>query len=251
MWPRSTICMKPTLVRLGNRGWRSIVGPKRIDRRGFHIVDAQHCMGIAHRDRAEFDACHRHRANEYHRSLRAACIGSELGSKFGNAHVHRHQAVIAIRGRSTMPPDCPSRVRVPRSGCASVQQRRDTARTVAALLDLAAVGIEDAIEDPAVRSRAVLRASAPDRSRRRCAGPRERAAVRVRFESAACDQRAGASNTRKSLPSPCIFKNRCAWQSIDVAVMPCRQREVRGRCRQGPRATSPDHFPRGLRNTRA
>ncbi len=88
---------------------------------------------------------------------------------------------------------------------AGVEQGGDAARAIAALFDLAAVGIEDAVERAAAPHRAAIPASTPDRSPRLCAGRRARAAsFRSRGASAAM---AAASNTRKSLPKPCIFMN--------------------------------------------
>jgi hypothetical protein len=74
-------------------------------------------------------------------------MGSARGSKFGTPMSTDTRPSSRTRAR-TVRPRCPSANSRPSSG-ALVQQRRDTARAVAALLDLGAVGIEHSIEHAA------------------------------------------------------------------------------------------------------
>ena len=74
------------------------------------------------------------------------------GIEIRHAHVERHSAVVAQLRRRSRPPGL-SMLHVAASELAR-DQAGDAARAVAALLDLGAVGVEDAIEDVGAGARA-------------------------------------------------------------------------------------------------
>ncbi len=128
---------------------------------------------------------------------RVASNGSAAGSKIRYTHIDGYQAVVPQEAAD------PTAGAVHRdSGFAELvsNEAGDAARAVAALLYLGAVGIEDAIED-------IGAVSGWGHQHRRPIGTDYDAAVRDRRNTSAEGNSvpAGATNTMKSLPRPCIL----------------------------------------------
>ena len=87
-----------------------------------------------------------------------------------------------------------------------MHERGDAARAVAALLHLAAVGVEDAVEHG-------VSGAARRLEHQRLVETDAGMAVGKRRHCSAVGSEApaGASNTMKSLPTPCIFVKSSAW----------------------------------------
>ena len=116
-------------------------------RRTVGIFDAQDRMRISHGDRAEIDcrAVHLERIGS---RFGAGPHGQGGGMEIRLAHVHRHQPILADESMHLAARA--SHHEVPaESRRTLVHERRDTARAVPALLDLARVGVENSIEDAA------------------------------------------------------------------------------------------------------
>jgi chromosome partitioning protein len=112
-------------------------GSKPLHRRGFDVRHSQHHMRVAQRERAHFDVLTFDRQRKRRRLV-----------EHRYAHVHRHQSVVS-NARTHVAAGAAHDEIAAQLRRARIQQRRDTARAVAALLDLAAVGIKYSIEHPA------------------------------------------------------------------------------------------------------
>ena len=103
--------------------------------------------------------------------------GSERGSKSGTPIATETRPSSRITASTTPPGLSEAHRALVRCALRSGDERRDAARAVAALLDLGAVGVEDAVVDVGAGAARRRRAPAPGRNRCRCVGRRAGAAA--------------------------------------------------------------------------
>src|SRR5205807_1894099 len=122
------------------------------------------------------------------------------------------------------------------AGAAVVQERGNATRAVAALLDLVAVGVENPVEHRRAARRGRSSTSAWSKPM-----PVRRSA-RLRSSSGrSTDWSAGASNTTKSLPTPCIFVKSMRIATQDNAKHRARGLREPARAGHGARARRAPH----------
>ena len=117
----------------------------RGDRRGVDVGDDLHRVRVAHRHRGDRDA----RIADLqclHDGVRVRCERHARRRQFGNPHINRHQPVVFELRRD----DAAARLDADaalRAQALLVHEAHEAARAVAALLDFAAVGVEDAVAE--------------------------------------------------------------------------------------------------------
>ena len=199
--------------------------PKPLDRRGFHVGHAQHGMRIAHGHRAYLD-------------IRALDVQGVHGASASAPPPRPASAARADRSwarpcpptpsrrpghaRAPCPRGCPSTRSRPSSRRASVQQSRDTARAIAALFDLRAVGIENPIEHAALRvARRFQHQRLIEADARMPIGEGAQPA-RVQWGAGG-----GRRIPKNRCPAPASSKTRCAWLKSIADAPICRERGLR------------------------
>ena len=161
-------CMKPALTRCGKRGWCSISGPCVGDRRGVDVVHLLHRVRVAHRQHRD--------GNDGAIGMRAKRQLPFFPAAVGLRRRARRRSN-GTRGRSNTgaPMSTVTRPSASRRGSITPRQRlararvslavrplsrtiaHEAARAVAALLDLAAVGVVDHVFEVDARRRATGR----------------------------------------------------------------------------------------------
>ena len=162
----------------------------RRDRRARHVGHQLHRVRIAHRQDGGLDLPALHVELFGHRTARA-CPCRRVTSPSASR-----------RGRIVPPSVSHLDLRLPGQP-AGMHELHEAARAVAALLHLAAVGVEDAVAEVAPRRRSAARPPGPGRSQRRD-GDRQHASTGLELRVKASRVQ---SRTTKSLPAPCILVN--------------------------------------------
>ena len=159
----------------------------RRDRRARHVGDHLHRVRVAHRQ----DARRRWPPCTFSFSKRPA--------RDGAAHVHRHLAV-GLQPRRISPPSVSTRIsRFAVRPC--VHELHEAARAVAALLDLAAVGVEDAVAEVDARPRGL------DHQDLVAAHAEMAVGDALQLGAISVNGSLVKSRTTKSFPAPCILVN--------------------------------------------
>ena len=192
-------CMKPTFTPCGKLGCRSSSGPSIPTGARSTEPTRNHDVRVAHRHRAELDRVRlelqpiailslRRRERERDRlEVRHAEIDAHA---LRRQDLRRDAAARGSRASSSSP-------------TARREEAREAAHAVAALLDLAAVGVEDPVARVAAAPALRSRAGAAGRSRRRGGGRSSGARARA----SGAGRPFGHSTTMKSLPRPFILVN--------------------------------------------